>query len=561
MTNIYYLGVHIGHDRGAAIVRDGELIASISEERLDRRKGSNSPEFPMLAIQSVLEISRIQAQDLAIAAVSYTSVRIDAIIDQLADELRDLLGVSALPVVGAGHHECHALSAYFTSGAARAVVIVADGAGDIVGNQIEAESVFEGNGDCLEFRDHRLQDFGMTRTDRRNAFNPAYIHPEDKKKQISLGRKYEQLTYLIGFGHGQAGKTMGLAAYSTPLIPTPLQKENELKFSLTFSDTIDEIYEKQQRSGKPWHRFVGDNRAAIAATAQNLIEQYMIGALCGLYHHFGHKTLCAAGGLFLNCKMNHEILRKTPFDKIFVFPAAGDDGQAAGAAFFASQVEGETRSPRRLHNAFLGPSYDESEIKERIDYFGLYSKHYEQSWLVERIADDLADGRVIGILRGRSEIGPRALGHRSILGDPRRSAMRDQLNKIKGREGFRPFAPIITSEDQFSYFDLQQDSPFMLLATTLREQYRQSLPAIVHADGSSRVQSISVNNDPFIHALLRAFEARTGFPIILNTSFNLADEPIVQSPHDAISTYLRSNIDTLVLENAYITSKVARRWA
>jgi carbamoyltransferase len=328
---------------------------------------------------------------------------------------------------------------------------------------------------------------------------------------------------------------------------------------LTFADVIDAIYQVWQETGTPWHRFVRGNRAAIAATAQNLIEEYMIGALRGLHRRLGHQTLCAAGGLFLNCKMNHEIMRRTPFENLFVFPAAGDDGQAIGAAFFANLVEGGLGTPLLLNNAYLGPSHGLAEIADRIDHFGLYAKYYDQPWLVERLADDLAEGKTIGLLRGRSEIGPRALGHRSILADPRRSAMQDQLNKIKGRELFRPFAPMTTSEDQFTYFDLEQASPYMLLATTLKEQYWQSLPAIVHADGTSRVQSVSVETEPFIHALLRAFEARTGFPIILNTSFNLAGEPIVQSPHDAISTYLRSNIDTLVLEDAYITSKVTRR--
>jgi carbamoyltransferase len=558
MISTYCLGVHIGHDRGAALVKDGVLVACVGEERLDRRKHSNSPEIPMRAIRAVLDVEGIQVGNLAAAAISYTNVVIGDIIGQLADELRDLLKTPALEVFGASHHECHALSTYFTSGERSALVVVADGAGDIIEARIEAESVYEGNGATLSFVGARLQDFGLTRIDRRNTFNTAYMHSFDCKKQISLGRKYEQLTYLIGFGHGQSGKTMGLAAYAQPLFEIPAQEGVGLGFSLTFVDALDNVTKLWSASGKPWHRFIHDNRAALAASAQVLIENYMVGLLNDLHHERPSEALCVAGGLFLNCKMNHEILRRTPFQRLHIFPAAGDDGQAVGAALHAYRRVAVPSAPHTLEAAYFGPSHSNAEISDRIEHFGLYAKFYDNPWLIERMADDLAAGKVIGLLRGRSEIGPRALGHRSILADPRRPGMKDMLNRIKGRESFRPFAPMTTSEDQFEYFDLAQSSPFMLLATYLKPKYHDALPAIVHADGTSRVQAVSRTIEPFLHDLLKAFEARTGFPIILNTSFNLAGEPIVQSPHDAISTYLRSNIDVLVMENFCIDQKTSR---
>jgi carbamoyltransferase len=537
------------------------LVGSIAEERLDRRKHSNSANMPALAIQAVLETEGIGADALAAVAISYTNVVIESIIGQLADELRDVLNTPSLDVFGVGHHECHALSAYFTSGAEAALVVVADGAGDIVGSQIEAESAYDATGTVVSLLGMRLQEFGLTRTDRRNTYNPAYLHPVDSAKQISLGRKYEQMTYLLGFAHGQSGKTMGLAAYASPLFRVPVTEGVGLDFSLTYQDALERVGELWTASGMPWHRFINENRAALAATGQVLIEDYMITLLNDLHRETPRDVLCAGGGLFLNCKMNHEILRRTPFTRLHVSPAAGDDGQAVGAAFFAYNRIGKPRLPRAIEDAYLGPAHGFEEIKDRISHFGLYAKIYDDPWLIERMVDDLVEGKVIGLLRGRSELGPRALGHRSILADPRRPGMKDLMNHVKGREAFRPFAPMTTWEDQFTYFDLSQDSPFMLLATTLKPEYRDDLPAIVHADGTSRVQAVPKSSDPFLHALLKAFEERSGYPIVLNTSFNLAGEPIVQSPHDAISTYLQSDIDILVMENTYVEQKISKRLA
>lgn len=556
----YCLGVHIGHDRGAALVKDGALVACVAEERLDRRKHSSSPELPLRSIRAVLSCAELTPRDLAGAAISYTNVRIDNIIDQLADELRDVLGSSKLRVFGAGHHDCHALSAYYTSGADRAAVMVADGSGDIVGSMIESESFYEGNGPSITLVERRLQSFGMTRTDRRNAFNPRYLHEDDRKKQISLGRKYEQLTYLIGFGHGQSGKTMGLAAFSDPLFRMGMPDENVFQFSLRFADGLDQIYELWDSSGKPWHQYILENAAAIAAAAQVLLHDFMVATLRGVHERSRCDTLCAAGGVFLNCRMNHEVLKKTPFKRLHVFPAAGDDGQAVGAAFYAHNEIFGGAAPKFLRNVFLGPRHSDEEIEGRINHFGLYSKRFNSEWLIDRLVEDLTQGRIVGLLRGRSEIGPRALGHRSILADPRCPGLKDGLNRLKGRELFRPFAPIVTAECQFKYFELKQESPFMLFATHLKQEYRDELSAIVHADGTSRVQAVEEDEDPFLHALLKAFEIRTGHPILLNTSFNLAGDPIVQSPHDAITTFLASSLDVLVLEEFYIDQKSCRRF-
>jgi carbamoyltransferase len=545
------LGIHIGHDRGAALVCDGELICQIAEERLDRLKHSNSPELPVKAIEAVLQIAGLQKSQVSVVGISYTNVVITDVIEQLRGEVRDLMNSPSLLVEGFGHHDCHAWSAYCTSNFDRALILVADGAGDTVGEQIEAESLYLGERDSLVLLDRRLQDVGLARTTRRNSFNLAYMNPADRNKQISLGRKYEQFTYLIGFGHGHAGKTMALAAYADPLFSTNAPSFSDLQFSLTFQDGLVDIDDAWKTSGDPWHRFVRQNSPAIAAACQSLIEAYVIHLLQVIDAH-DCKSLCAAGGLFLNCLLNHRILQLTKFEDLHVIPAAGDDGQCVGAAFAAYAKE--FGPPKRTSTVlpYLGRSYSTSEIEDRLGYFKLKALALDHNSLARRLAQAIAAGRVVGLLRGRSELGPRALCHRSILADPRATGMKDTLNLLKGRELFRPFAPVVTADVQNKYFKLEADSPFMLLAGMVRPEYQSLLPAITHVDGSSRIQSITREKDPFVYDLLKAFELETGFPILLNTSFNLDGEPIVESPHDALVTFLNSEIDILVLENYYV---------
>jgi carbamoyltransferase len=467
--------------------------------------------------------------------------------------LRDALAAPQLDIVGIDHHDCHAWSAYCTSDVDAALVVVADGSGDIIGERAEAESVYVASGNAVELLDRRLQDFGLTRMTRRNSFMLPYMNEVDRKKSISLGQKYEQFTYLVGFEHREGGKTMGLAAYGTPLFEPQIPAIKDLQFPLTFETGLIEIDRIWQRSGEPWHRFVKSRAADIASSGQLLLESYMIALLNALNPSGSHETLCAAGGVFLNCQMNGAILAQTKFRKVHVIPAAGDDGLCIGAAFHAyARAFGP---PRRGSNPlpFLGPSHGTTTIRQALADFGLEAEAFADAELAERLAADLARGKVVGLLQGRSEAGPRALCHRSILADPRVATMKDHLNRLKGRESFRPFAPVVTEEDQFKYFELKEPSRFMLLATRLRPQFQAALPAIVHVDGSSRVQA--VGRDSFVHGVLRSFEGLTGYPILLNTSFNLAGDPIVESPRDAIVAFLTSEIDVLVMENLYIDRK------
>jgi carbamoyltransferase len=549
------LGVHIGHDRGAAVVADGRLIGALSQERIDRRKHSPSPELPYDAIDALLRYLRLSPRELSAASVSYTNVRIHDILPQLRDEFRDHYHLPNIDVYGVSHHDSHAFATFHTSPFASALVLIADGSGDIVGRQLEAESLYAADGDGIQLLERRLQDFPLSHPSRRNFFNLAYMHEEDYEKQVSLGRKYEQITYLLGFAHGEAGKTMGLASYGQSLSrrSVPVAK---LGFSLTVRDVLDELTALNASLNIPHHRFFREYRADIAATAQAVVEQIVVDVLNDVNADARFENLCLGGGLFLNCLLNHAILARTRFRRVHIIPAAGDDGQAIGAAFYGYATVCGAPAASGTHSPYLGLAYGRREIERTLRHFRLRYDQLDDSALVHAVAAHLAAGRVVGILRGRSESGPRALCHRSILADPRRKAMRDYLNRrVKHREDFRPFAPVVTAEDQFRYFELLQESPYMLLAAKVRPSFRRVLGAITHVDGTARVQAVSRDVEPFMHSLLHRFEEISGHPVLLNTSFNLADEPIVESPHDAVSTFLRSRIDVLVLEKFVVTDK------
>jgi carbamoyltransferase len=556
MRHRIVLGVHIGHDRGAAVVDDGRLAGVLAQERVDRRKHSPSPEIPYSAIDALLKYLRITPQELQSVTFSYTNVRIAEILPQLEAEFREHYALPRIPVLGVSHHDSHALATFYTSPFDDALVLIADGSGDIVGDQLEAESLYNATrARGLMLIARRLQEFPLTYPTRRNFFNFAYIHERDREKEVSLGRKYEQLTYLLGFAHGEAGKTMGLASYGMPIVhrkPTV----TGLGFSLKIPDVIDELDAVLATSAVPHHRFYRERRADVAATAQAVVEEIVIDVLNAVNPTGATKNLCLGGGLFLNCLLNHRILERTRFERIHVVPAAGDDGQAIGAAYHAyvetvgPPAGGGVRSP------YLGLSYRRADILRTLRHFRLRYEDLDDATLIDRVATAIADGKVVGCFRGRSESGPRALCHRSILADPRPKRMRDHLNRrVKYREEFRPFAPVVTAEDQFRYFELLQESPYMLLAANVRAPYRRKLGAITHVDGTARVQAVSSDDEPFVHALLRRFEELTGYPVLLNTSFNLSDEPIVESPHDAVSTFLRSRIDHLFMERFLVTNK------
>jgi carbamoyltransferase len=550
------LGLHVGHDRGAAVVRNGELIGHIALERLDRKKNSMGCDIPYQAIDAILRQLEVSIHDVDRVGVSFDNSNIALFVNDMAEEMRFHYNAPELQVVGIQHHLAHALAAWGTSPFGDCLIFVADGTGDLVNGQFEGESLFQATGDRVALIDRRLQSVLPDSYNLPYLYNARFMPAEYRELSVGIGRKYEQFTYLLGLGLEQHGKTMGLAAYGQSLFDPPKIAPDGLSYALTLADLLEQVEAVRVRSGLSSREFIRRERANIARTVQDFTENALITLLTNIRSRYGRQPLCLSGGVFLNCVANHKLLRTGLFDQVYILPACGDDGHAMGAAFGAC-MDAANGSRLRCSEAFpyIGLSHSEAEIASALTSFGLTARRLADPELASHVAKRLAGGAVVGLVRGRTEVGPRALCHRSILLDPRRPDGKDYLNEhVKFRESYRPYAPVVTAEAQFQFFDLLAPSPFMLLACDVREEYRSKLPAITHVDGTARIQAVEQANEPFIHRLLTEFERCAGVPVLLNTSFNLAGEPIVETPTDAIRTFLRTRIDVLVLEE-YVVEK------
>ena len=329
-----------------------------------------------------------------------------------------------------------------------------------------------------------------------------------------------------------------------------------MQYDLTAEFLIREIYQLYLSSGLSYPAFINENKEDIARTLQSFTESLVLNIICYLIEKYQILHLCLAGGLFLNCLLNHKILEKYPDITLHICPAAGDDGQSIGAAYIAYQyyVDNQLYNKNASSLPYLGISYDDKQIKEALEKKNLPYFYYEnKNELCKIIAKEIYQNKIIGFFTGRSEVGPRALCHRSILANATWDGMKDYLNKkVKHRENFRPFAPVIMEEFEMQYFELKQSSPYMLLAPTVAKEYASKIPSVVHIDQTARVQSVNKQNNPFIHQIIESFYDLSGVPVILNTSFNDNGEPIVETPMDAINTFLSTNIDVLILEGFLI---------
>ncbi|MBF0290110.1 MAG: hypothetical protein HQM14_20015 [SAR324 cluster bacterium] len=510
-----------------------------------------------MAINALLTEERIRAHDLSVVGITFCNVKIIRFLQTLKEEFLYYYKIRDIAFFTLSHHKAHAYAAWGTSDFQESLVLTSDGAGDIIDGMFEAESLFNVKKGKINLLERRLQSAYPDMEHQPQLFNYALMDETIKANPISLGQKYEQFTHLIGFGSFGDGKTMGLASYGTPLFDLHDYLFNGFDFSLTYGSLLDRVNQLKEKSGMGYQEFIYTYRHDLAATAQAFIERALKGILLWISKRYKNRSICLGGGVFLNCVANHKAIRSAfPFEKVHILPAAGDDGQSIGAAIYAYHTLFDTFIPTSKVLPYLGPKQDKKSIVAALKNFKLKYNYLSDKALSRRMVKLLISGKVIGLFRGRSELGPRALGHRSILADPRRKDMKDRLNKeIKFRESFRPYAPMVTAEDQMKIFKLKGESPYMLLAAKVRSSYRKKLPAITHIDNSARIQAVYPKTEPFLHSLIKAFGKKSGVPVLLNTSFNLAGDPIVESPHEAISTFLNCGMDVLVLGNCIIERK------
>ncbi len=579
------------HDAAAALLDGGLLVAAAEEERFSRIKHDFG--FPERAIQFCLETAGISGAELDyVAFFEKPFVKFDRILqtalqtaprshrvfqsamtawmlDKLwvKNRIRDRVGVPAEKILFVEHHQSHAASAFFCSPFDEASILTVDGVG-------EWATATLGRG-----RDGRLT------IDREIRF------------PHSLGLLYSAFTAFLGFEVNEGEyKVMGMAPYGVPRYVDQVWKLLEAApdgaFALnldyfsfhysttrTYSRKFEGLFGQARTPETPFFTassgypaYFGErppNAAAlekenqryadIAASIQAVVEELLLRMVRGLHARTGSTRLCMAGGVALNSVANGRILRETPVTELYVQPAAGDSGAAVGAALFVQhQILGE---PRRfvMEHAYWGASPGEDAIRKAALSSGRpWIECSTEEDLIRKTVDLLTAGRVTGWVQGRFEWGPRALGNRSILADPRQSAMKDLVNtKIKFREPYRPFAPSVPQEHVSEFFELddvsrQYAARFMLLVVPVRDGARDRIPAVTHVDGSARLQAVVQATNPRYHALIGAFGQATGAPVVLNTSFNLRGEPIVNTPSEALNTFMRSDMDALVLDRTII---------
>lgn len=580
------------HDSAACLVRDGEIVAAVQEERFSRKK--HDPRFPVHAIRACLKIGGISIEDLDyVAFYEKPLVKFERLLETylsfaprglrsflaampiwLKEKLflKDLMRneLTALmrepdrsklpPLLFTEHHESHAASAFFPSPFRRAAVLCMDGVGEWA-----TTSAWMGE-------DNRLS----------SLWEIPFPH--------SLGLLYSAFTYYTGFKVNSGEyKVMGLAPYGKPVYVNQIYDQLiDLKPDGTFrlnmdyfnyctgltmtNPRFDALFGGPPRKSEST---VTQKEMDLARSIQEVTEEVMLRLARTLHRETGAENLCLAGGVALNCVGNGRVLREGPFRSVWIQPAAGDAGGSLGAAVAA--WHGLLEKPRshagpsdQMRGGYLGPAFGEAEIESFLKTAGCRYTRLDEAALLDRVADELGNEKVVGWFQGRMEFGPRALGGRSILGDPRSSKMQSVMNlKIKYRESFRPFAPSVLRERVNDYFELDTDSPYMLLVAPVREKRRAKLtpsqetlfgidllnvpksdiPAVTHVDYSARIQTVHAETNPRYHRLLQAFEAKTGCGVLVNTSFNVRGEPIVGTPADAYRCFMRTEMDILVLEN------------
>ena len=580
------------HDSAACILKNGKIIAAVQEERFTRKK--HDPNYPHNSIEFVLKYANLKLSEVdQIVFFEKPFLKFERLLETyvafapkgfisfakampiwikeklfqknlLFNKLKnhDQNYISDENIFFSDHHLSHAASAFFPSPFDEAVVLTADGVGEWA-----TTTVAVGKNKNLEI-----------------------------KKEIhfphSLGLLYSAFTYFTGFKVNSGEyKLMGLAPYGNPIYVDKIKQLVDLKEDGTFrldqkyfnyatgltmtSKRFEDLFKQKCRD--PEKEMITQFHMDVAASVQKVTEEIMIKLAKSIRKEFGIKNLCLAGGVALNCVANGKILKEKIFDKIWIQPAAGDAGGSLGAALALWHVDQGNKRTVNLNDdmkgSYLGTEFNQDEIEKELESVGANFETLKYDKLIERTAEFLSKEKVIGWFQGRMEFGPRALGGRSILGDPRSDKMQKNLNlKVKYRESFRPFAPSILREDLSEWFAMNVDSPYMLLVANINSNKRiemtdeqkklfgidklnikrSEIPAVTHVDYSARVQTVTKNTNNRYYDLIFKFKEKTGCPVIVNTSFNVRGEPIVNTPTDAFNCFMGTELDYLVIGNCIL---------
>jgi carbamoyltransferase len=537
------LGINaVFHDPAAALIVDGVLVAAAEEERFSRRKHGKTPvafstwELPEQAITWCLRAAGVAPSDLAAVAYSYDpSLGVQPgpdITDSDWEGLRTLYARRAplflRSVLGdwdgefrwVPHHVAHAASATFASGFDPCSVLVLDGRGERASHL--AGRFAGGSLDVLA----------------------------TQELPHSLGLLYEELTAHLGFRRSSDEyKVMAMASYGEPVF---LEELRSLVYAVDGGFRVSEVdLARFAPPLAPGGEFTPAH-AALACSVQRRLEEVLLDLCAWLHERTGDSDLVLAGGVALNCVANSRIWREAPFSRVWVQPASGDSGTALGAAMQVASDLGDVVAP--MSTAALGRGWDEDELARALSVAGVEFTRPDD--IADAVAAVLADDGVVAWFQGRSEFGPRALGHRSLLADPRRPENLEKLNDIKGREQFRPVAPMVLAERAGEIFcDGPIPSPYMLFTHGVRDGWRDRIPAVVHVDGTARIQTVDRGQEPLVARMLECFEARTGVPVVVNTSLNTAGRPMVDDPRDALECFGSSPVDALAI-GPYLLQRV-----
>lgn len=572
---MYILGINAFHgDSSACILKDGQLIAATEEERFTRVK--HWAGFPVLSIQFCLKEAGISIEELDAVAISRNPaanlqkklwhaagkmVNLKTLKDRFANS-RKVSNVKSLLAAAFGlpesaikakihqveHHRSHLASAFYPSPFQKAALLSIDGFGDFT-------STMKGVG-----------------ADTKIEVMDAVHYPH------SVGIFYTAMTQYLGFPHyGDEYKVMGLAPYGEPKYTAELEKiiyptadgffklgtsyfrhvregvsmsweGGEPHIEPIFSKEVESLFGPARQKGEALSAFHRD----LAASIQAHTERIIFHMLEHLHRQTGLDNVCIAGGVAQNSVANGKITRNTPFKNVYIPSAGHDAGTAAGAALWVHHIEQGKDRISPIWHAYTGARFSNEEIKSLLDAQNISYKEYSDGDLYDKVSDRLIDSGVVGWFQGRAEFGPRALGHRSILVDPRREDAKDLLNaKIKRRESFRPFAPSILEPYTEEFFELKDSVPFMEKVFPIRKEKHNIIPAVTHVDGTGRLQTVIKSESPRYYALIEAFREKTGVPVLLNTSFN-ENEPIVNTPQEALDCFLRTKMDMLVMGNVVV---------